>query len=65
MGHILGDIGFAIYFATQDEIHSEEALDKGKAPMPLKYYLMACSVVPYWFRFWQCIHKWYVQGVRR
>lgn len=63
MGHILGDIGFAIYFAGQSDIHSNSGLSKHNNT--LKYYLMICSILPYWFRFWQCLHKWYHQGVTR
>ena len=56
MGRTLQDMGFAVYFAFEDDIRAS------KYPSfrnhNLNVYCIICGFIPFWFRFWQCINKY-------
>jgi hypothetical protein len=61
----LGDIGFALYFCIYDTAQYESLDDKQLGYIPymahrrLYVYLIVIGFLPYWFRFWQCVNKYY------
>ena len=56
MGTPISDIGYAIH---QINIQRQRLgfLDYLEKPVWLNNYLIVISIIPFWFRFWQCIHK--------
>lgn len=61
MGEPLKDFGTIVFFmASQDEYVPTSFSDKIYKILP--YYMTLVSFLPYWWRFCQCINKYYNQN---
>ena len=60
IGTSLQDIGVCVFYMThrnyEDHDYTPPDMDNSKT---LGYYLILCGFAPFWFRFWQCINKYY------
>jgi hypothetical protein len=59
MGHPLVDIGYTMFYFIDGNFQTRNPnveMNKGF----MKYYIAIMAFAPYWWRFWQCIHKAYV-----
>lgn len=50
MGSSLGDLGL-IAIMIKDGTHAQKS--------DISWYFTLISFAPYWWRFWQCLNKWY------
>ena len=55
MGDTLKDFGFIVYFMTINDIRDYEV----NKPNSLAIYLHVVAFLPFWFRFAQCLNKYY------
>ena len=59
MGHPLVDIGYTLfYFFDGDFLKRNGEIDDSKGFM--FHFTLIVAFLPHWFRFWQCIHKWFM-----
>jgi len=58
MGVTLKDIGYSIFFITHKESYEYDKPEDWKLPS-LNDWIIVAGFLPFWFRFWQCINKYY------
>ena len=61
IGTTLCDIGYVFYFMISRRHKSDFTRDI-KASLAIYYIVM--GFIPFWFRFWQCINKYYYTGLQ-
>jgi hypothetical protein len=62
MSVVLGDIGLTIaYFNQSKFLERDPEIEKTNG---VKVWLFLMAFAPYWWRFWQCINKWYKHSNR-
>ena len=61
VGSILVDIGMIWAYFLDGNWERAEPGEKTQT-ISLEVYCIVISFMPYWFRFWQCIRKWYLQN---
>jgi len=57
MGTPLGDIGLTFAYISQGNFQTRNP--NIEQTWSLHIWILLMSFAPYWWRFWQCIHKWY------
>mmetsp|Transcript_13148 Transcript_13148/g.22246 ORF Transcript_13148/g.22246 Transcript_13148/m.22246 type:complete len:273 (-) Transcript_13148:259-1077(-) len=62
MGQTLKDLGTSGYFFLTKDFRIDKA-PSGKNPV-LKRYQLVVALLPFWFRLFQCLHKYYHTGMR-
>jgi hypothetical protein len=62
MGEPLKDIANCIFFLVYiKDIHKQHHPEDN---LMIRVYYIVVSFLPFWWRFWQCINKWYYTGLR-
>ena len=61
MGVTLKDFGYVV-FAILDNKWADNASLKKKHPLSMIIFLATVDLIPFWFRYWQCINKWVLSG---
>lgn len=58
MGNPLVDIGYTFYYFVNGDFLTRNG-DYEKSEGFMYHFVLIMAFLPYWFRFWQCIHKWF------
>lgn len=57
MGVAFNDFGYMIYYFFSPDFYDRKRPENDNNK--IKVYLIIVSILPFWFRFWQCIRKFY------